>query len=130
MLRKAWKTGIISLALLVLLTAVSFVRLPQVFGMWVSNVRIGQSTKSEWDLRLAIDGANLLRANSFYLDGKRIDDCLVSRVTYDRCDVFVNQELFGNDGGWHKIELGFSKGPLLNLVGDPTWIEWKKPNFL
>ena len=85
-----------------------------------------QETDESSEVQLVISGSNLLRANSFYLDGKRIKNCKVSRIAYDECHVLVDRKLLGESGSWHRIELAYSKWGILNLLSEPTWLQWQE----
>ena len=125
MLRGIWRNGWISLLLITGILVLMFMPVADVYDIVLTEADI-QDNHGDGVLIVA-KGANLLRVNSFYLDDERIEDCIVSRVTYEECHILVDRGILGEFGTWHKLELGFSWGGILNLIGSPIWIEWKLP---
>ena len=126
MLKRIWHTGLISLILMMALIMYVFTPLQRIYDVWLEDVVFEEMTDSN-ELLIVAKGGNMLRANSFYLDDRRIDECQVSRITYEEARIAVSRDVFGDVGDWHKIQLGYSKWGILNLIGSPIWIEWKIP---
>ncbi|MGN0996522.1 MAG: hypothetical protein ACI4PG_06415 [Candidatus Ventricola sp.] len=85
-----------------------------------------QQAESPEQVVLLAKGGNMLRVNSFYLDGKRVKDCTVEKVTYDQCRVTVDRSAFEHGEGWYELNVGYSIYGLINLTSTPVWIEWKE----
>ena len=75
-------------------------------------------------IELTAMGGNLLRVNSFYIDGKRVEDCTVEKMTYDQCRVLLDPSAFNKDNTWYELRLGYNKWGFINLLSSPVWIEW------
>jgi len=75
-------------------------------------------------IELTAMGGNLLRVNSFYIDGKRVEDCTVEKMTYDQCRVLLDPSAFNKGNTWYELRLGYNKWGFINLLSSPVWIEW------
>lgn len=126
MLGRIWRSGLISLCVLMALLIVLFRPAKDTYQVILSEVQINEG-RAEDEVILVFRGGNLLRVNSFFLDGKRIEDCSVSKVTHEECHVYAKAGLFGQNGSWHKLELGYEKWGLVKMRSTPLWIEWKNP---
>ena len=69
-------------------------------------------------------GGNMLRVNSFYVGGKRIEGCEVNRETYNRCCIKLDTSVFSRGNTWYELRVGYSKWGCIDLLSSPVWIEW------
>lgn len=125
MIQRIWKTGIPAFLFMCVLLLLLVMPVKKIYDMVLYEIYC-QETDESSEVQLVISGSNLLRANSFYLDGKRIKNCKVSRIAYDECHVLVDRKLLGESGSWHRIELAYSKWGILNLLSEPTWLQWQE----
>jgi len=121
-IRNLMKSGIICLVILLFILVYTLSGIPDAYNIYLEEV-IVQKTESSDQVVLLARGANMYRPNSFYLDGKRIQNAIVEKSTYEQCLITVDKSLF-QTGKWYRIELGFSKWNLINLLSSPVWIEW------
>lgn len=122
---RGWrKTGLPQTALLALLLALCLSGMKDAYGIALAGVDV-QPAQEPGQVTLVATGMNMLRPNSLYVDGKRVEDCEVARVTYGECRATLNADVFAQAGDWYKLEVGFSKWGIFNLRSNPVWIEWQ-----
>lgn len=113
---------VIRILIIALLLFFTFRSMSDAYNIYLSDVVV-ENTSSAQQVCLVARGGNMLRANSFYLDGKRIDDAVFERCTYDFCKVTLDRSYFA-PGKWHRMEVGFSCWGVLNFLSSPIWVEW------
>ena len=69
-------------------------------------------------------GGNMLRVNSFYVNGERVEDCEIERMTYDTCKIVVDSSVFAKGNTWYELHVGYHKWGFIDLLSSPVWIEW------
>lgn len=119
---KLLKSGVVCLIVMTVILFYTLSGIPDAYDIYLQEV-IVQDAETPDQVMLLAKGANMYRPNSFYLDGKRIEDAVVEKSTYEQCLITVDRTLF-QEGKWHRMELGFSKWNILNLLSSPIWIEW------
>ena len=75
-------------------------------------------------IEMIATGSNLLRINSFYVGGERIEDCTVEKMTYDQCRVVFDPAVFSEGNTWYEIRVGYHKWGMIDLLSSPIWVEW------
>ena len=124
MIRRILHTGVPQvLVLLLVLSLLFFVGLRDTYGIYLAEVEILEGESPEQVVLLA-KGGNMLRVNSFYVDGRRIEDCTVEKMTYDRCRVTLSRSALQGEKDWLELQVGFCKWNLIHLTSSPIWIEW------
>ena len=111
------------LVLLLVLSLLFFVGLRDTYGIYLTEVEILEGESPEQVVLLA-KGGNMLRVNSFYVDGRRVKDCTVEKITYDQCRVTLSRSALKGEKDWIKLQVGFCKWDLIHLTSSPIWIEW------
>lgn len=69
-------------------------------------------------------GGNMLRVNSFYINGERLEDCIVERMTYDKCRIVFDSSVFSKGNTWYEFRVGYHKWGFIDLLSSAVWIEW------
>lgn len=95
------------------------------YGIYLAEVEILEGDTPDQIVLLA-KGSNMLRVNSFYIDGKRVKDCTVEKVTYDQSRVTLSRSAMKGEKDWLKLQVGFCKWDLLHLTSSSIWIEWPR----
>lgn len=75
-------------------------------------------------VEMLLSGGNLLRINSFYIGGERIEDCAVEKMTYDTCRITFDPAAFSEGNTWYEIRVGYHKWGFIDLLSSPIWVEW------
>lgn len=114
--------GIVRLMLIVGALYAALSGIPDAFESYIGEVEV-QRAESPEQVRLLFKGSNLYRPNSIYLNGKRIKGVSVERLAYDQCFVELDRSEF-QAGQWYRMELGFHKWGIINLLSSPLWMEW------
>lgn len=101
---------------------VTFRSFTDAYDIYLGEV-VMEKAVSDDRVNLIAHGGNMLRVNSFYLDGKRVGDALVEKITYDRCSVTLDRAYL-EPGKWHRMEVGFSCLGVIHMRSTPIWLEW------
>ena len=122
MICKLLRNSIVRLLIMSTILFFTLSGIPDAYQIYLQEI-IVQEAKSSDQVRLLARGGNMYRPNSFYVDGKRIEDAIVEKSTYEQCFILVDKDVF-EEGKWHRMEVGFSKWGLINLLSSPIWLEW------
>ena len=88
--------------------------------LWEGKIAPAPSGQVE----MLLSGGNLLRINSFYIGGERIEDCAVEKMTYDTCRITFDPAAFSEGNTWYEIRVGYHKWGFIDLLSSPIWVEW------
>lgn len=121
-IRRLFGSGIVRFVLIAGILAFTLSGIPKAFEVYLVEVVV-EEAESPDQVRLSAKGANMYRVNSIYLNGNRIKGADVQRLTYDQCYAILDRSLF-KEGQWYRIELGFHKWGVINLLSSPVWLEW------
>lgn len=126
MIRRILHTGVPQvLALLIVLALLFSAGVRDTYGIYLTEAEILEGESSDQIVLLA-KGSNMLRVNSFYVDGRRVKDCTVEKITYNQCRVTLSRSALKGEKDWIKLQVGFCKWNLLHLTSSPIWIEWPR----
>ncbi len=126
--RKLMMLGVLPALALLVVCGMLMSSVPQVYDMvlYYPGDTVFLRTDDPDQVVMIIKGANLLRANSIYLDGEYQPQYPVEKSTYEQCFVTFDKDVLGEIGTWHEIQVAFVKlGGLVNVKGDSIWVEWK-----
>lgn len=122
-LKRIHKTCLVpAIVLAVMLTFLLVKGVESAYTIPFMEAQIAEGTMGR--IELTATGGNLLRVNSFYIDGKRVEDCTVEKMTYDQCRVLLDPSAFNKGNTWYELRLGYNKWGFINLLSSPVWIEW------
>ena len=122
-LKRIHKTCLVPASVLVVMLAFLLAKgVESAYTIPFMEAQIAEGTMGR--IELTAMGGNLLRVNSFYIDGKRVEDCTVEKMTYDQCRVLLDPSAFNKGNTWYELRLGYNKWGFINLLSSPVWIEW------
>lgn len=122
-LKRIHKTCLVPVIVLVVMLTFLLVKgVESAYTIPFMEAQIAEGTMGR--IELTAMGGNLLRVNSFYIDGKRVEDCTVEKMTYDQCRVLLDPSAFNKGNTWYELRLGYNKWGFINLLSSPVWIEW------
>ena len=122
-LKRIHKTCLVPVIVLVVMLTFLLVKgVESAYTIPFMEAQIAEGTMGR--IELTAMGGNLLRVNSFYIDGKRVEDCTVEKMTYDQCRVLLDPSAFNKGNTWYELRLGSNKWGFINLLSSPVWIEW------
>lgn len=122
-LKRIHKTCLVPVIVLVVMLTFLLVKgVESAYTIPFMEAQIAEGTMGR--IELTAMGGNLLRVNNFYIDGKRVEDCTVEKMTYDQCRVLLDPSAFNKGNTWYELRLGYNKWGFINLLSSPVWIEW------
>jgi len=117
------KTGVVPVIVLAAILAFLLMRGVEsayTISLWEAEM----ASLPEGRMEMTVTGGNLLRVNSFYVAGKRVEDCAVEKMTYEKCRIVFDADVFSKGNTWYEIRVGYNKWGLFDLLSSPVWVEW------
>ncbi|MBQ4265694.1 MAG: hypothetical protein IJB85_09295 [Clostridia bacterium] len=89
-IRKTYLAPVVILIVMLAFLLVKGTKSAYKITLWEPEMTLTQTGQIE----MVATGGNLLRINSFYVDGERIEDCTVGKMTYNKCRVVLINRCF------------------------------------
>ncbi|MBQ2835088.1 MAG: hypothetical protein IJE71_10845 [Clostridia bacterium] len=119
-IRKTYLAPVVILIVMLAFLMVKGTKSAYKITLWEPEMTLTQTGQIE----MVVTGGNLLRINSFYVDGERIEDCTVGKMNYNQCRVVFDPSVFSEENTWHEIRVGYNKWGVIDLLSTPIWVEW------
>lgn len=124
MMARIQRTCVIPLILLIVMLAVLIDKgVESAYEICFTDVQIEEGQSSD-EVVLIVNGGNLLRVNSLYIDGERVKGCVLPKMTYGQTRATLDKSAFAKGNTWYELRVGRHKWGFIDLLSPPVWIEW------